>query len=155
MTSRLVSFRRKPPASFGRHRMTRYIGHTGHSRDTRVKKHCRHIQINRTDKSAVVVHRRHIHLHEHQRLLQQSTVREVTLFVVYSSNMDREHYFCPEKSWETLTFSLIDATKLPSQNYRDESLQDTESVLRLVPSILGLLRSSGFMCVIFPLPSVC
>jgi hypothetical protein len=97
-----------------------YIGQTGHSVDTRLKEHPRHIRLEHLDKSAVAEHS--INLGHHVQL-QNTTIlstkprymdriiREAIEVELHPNNMNREDGFCLSKSWKPLIYSLRDRKK--------------------------------------------
>jgi hypothetical protein len=94
-----------------------YIGQTGHSVNTRVKEHQRHIRLEHPGKSSVA--EQSINLGHHIQL-QNTTIlstkprywdriiREAIEIQLHPNNMNREDGFCLSKSWKPLIYSLKD-----------------------------------------------
>jgi hypothetical protein len=97
-----------------------YIGQTGHSVDTRLKKHQRHIHPEHPNKSAMAEHS--INLGHHIQLQNTTTIstkprymdriiREAIEIELHPNSMNREDGFYLSKSWKPLICSLKDCRK--------------------------------------------
>jgi hypothetical protein len=98
-----------------------YIGQTGHSMDTRLKEHQRHIRLEHPDKPAVSEHSvdfgHRIQLHNTSILATKTQymdriIREAIEIELHPNNMNREVGFCLSKSWKPLISSL----KIPPEH---------------------------------------
>jgi hypothetical protein len=96
-------------------RPTVYIGQTGHSIDTRLKEHKRHIHLEYPDKSAVAqrsIHQEHRIQFNSTSILSTKTrymdriIREALEIELHPHNMNREDGFCLSKSWKPLICTL-------------------------------------------------